>query len=265
MTVSPVITPPAERGFVKSLDRGLTVIKSLSGPGPGRTAADVARQTGLTRASARRFLLTLEQLGYVRSDDRRFALTPRALELGYAYLSSLSLPQITQPHLRELVDLVHESSSVSVLDGAEVVYVAREATRRIMTVAIAVGTRFPAHATSMGRVLLSGLTASHLDKFLADVELQPLTAATVIDRGKLRAEIEKVRRQGWALVDQELEIGLRAVAVPICNPSGAVVAAMNLSTHASRRSAEAIQQDLLPALRRAAETIERDLAAGGGG
>ena len=109
MTVSPVITPPAERGFVKSLDRGLTVIKSLSGPGPGRTVADVARQTGLTRASARRFLLTLEQLGYVRSDDRRFALTPRALELGYAYLSSLSLPQITQPHLRELVDLVHEA------------------------------------------------------------------------------------------------------------------------------------------------------------
>jgi IclR family transcriptional regulator, pca regulon regulatory protein len=264
MTVSPVISP-AERGFVKSLDRGLTVIKSLSGPGPGRTAADVARQTGLTRASARRFLLTLEHLGYVRSDDRRFALTPRALELGYAYLSSLSLPQIAQPHLRELVDLVHESSSVSVLDGAEVVYVAREATVRIMTVAIAVGTRFPAHATSMGRVLLSGLAVPDLDRFLAGHELQPLTPATVTDPDKLRAAIEQVRAQGWALVDQELEIGLRAVAVPIHNPSGQVVAAMNLSTHASHRSADSIHQDLLPPLRRAAEMIERDLAAGGGG
>src|SRR5579884_2973055 len=131
-----------DRQFVQSLERGLGVIRALSLPGPGRLLSDVAQDTGLTRASARRFLLTLEQLGYVRSDDRRFALTPRALELGYAYLSSLSLPQIAQPHLRELVDLVHESSSVSVLDGAEVVYVAREATRRIMTVAIAVGTSF---------------------------------------------------------------------------------------------------------------------------
>jgi IclR family transcriptional regulator, pca regulon regulatory protein len=263
MTVSEAIASAEDRGFVKSLERGLAVIRALSGPGPGHTVADVARSTGLTRASARRFLLTLEQLGYVRSEDRRFTLTPRALELGYAYLSSLSLPEIAQPHLRELVDRVHESSSVSLLDGADVVYVAREATQRIMTVAISVGTRFPAYATSMGRVLLAGLPDDDLEEFLARAELRPLTQATMTDREALRAEIERVRRQGWALVDQELEWGLRALAVPIRNQSGRVVAAMNLSTHASRRTPESIRRDLLPPLRDAAVTLERELAAGG--
>jgi IclR family pca regulon transcriptional regulator len=222
----------------------------------------VARDTGLTRASARRFLLTLEELGYVRSDDRRFALTPRVLELGYAFLSSLTLPQIAQPHLRELVQQVRESSSVSVLDGADVVYVAREPTQRIMTVAISVGTRFPAYATSMGRVLLAGLADEQLDEFLETVELEALTAATITDRERLRKVIERVRAQGWALVDQELEDGLRSVAVPIRNSSGEVVAAMNLSTHVSRRTAAAIREELLPPLREAAERIDRDLQAG---
>jgi len=259
MTVTPT---SEERQFVKSLERGLTVIRALGAPGPGRTLSDVANDTGLTRASARRFLLTLERLGYVRANDRRFVLTPRALELGYAFLSSLSLPQIAQPHLRELVERVHESSSVSVLDSGDVVYVAREPTQRIMTVAIAVGTRFPAHATSMGRVLLAGLDERELDGFLDHAELKALTAATVTEPVRLRREIVRVRRQGWALVDQELEDGLRSVAVPIRNPGGDVVAAMNLSTHASRRTPEAIREELLPPLREAADRIERDLAAG---
>jgi IclR family pca regulon transcriptional regulator len=250
------------RQFVQSLERGLGVIRALSLPDPGRTLSDVARDTGLTRASARRFLLTLEELGYVRSEDRRFVLTPRVLELGYAFLSSLTLPQIAQPHLRELVERVHESSSVSVLDGGDIVYVAREPTQRIMTVVISVGTRFPAYATSMGRVLLAGLGDSELDEFLATAELRPLTAATVTDPGRLRAVIERVRGQGWALVDQELEDGLRSVAVPIRNSSAEVVAAMNLSTHVSRRTAAAIREELLPPLREAAVRIERDLAAG---
>jgi IclR family pca regulon transcriptional regulator len=250
------------RQFVQSLERGLEVIRALSLPGAGRTLSDVARDSGLTRASARRFLLTLEELGYVRSDDRRFVLTPRVLELGYAFLSSLTLPQIAQPHLRELVEQVHESSSVSVLDGADIVYVAREPTQRIMTVAISVGTRFPAFATSMGRVLLAGLTESELAAFLQSAELRALTEATVTDRERLRKKIDRVRKQGWALVDQELEHGLRSVAVPISNSSGATVAAMNLSTHASRRTAEAIREQLLPPLRAAADRIERDLAAG---
>lgn len=238
------------------------MIRALSAPGAGRTVADVARDSGLTRASARRFLLTLEDLGYVRSDERRFSLTPRVLELGYAFLSSLTLPQIAQPHLRELVERVHESSSVSVLDGTDVVYVAREPTQRIMTVAISVGTRFPAYATSMGRVLLAGCSDAALDGFLARAELRKLTAATVTDPVRLRREIERVREQGWALVDQELEDGLRSVAVPLRSPSGEVVAAMNLSTHASRRTPTAIRRELLPQLRDAAAAIERDLAAG---
>lgn len=250
------------RQFVQSLERGLGVIRALSLPGPGRTLSDVARDTGLTRASARRFLLTLEELGYVRSHDRQFVLTPRVLELGYAFLSSFTLPQIAQPHLRELVGQVHESSSVSVLDEADVVYVAREPTQRIMTVAISVGTRFPAYATSMGRVLLAALSDDALDNFLATVELKPLTAATVTERERLRKKIGQVRKQGWALVDQELEDGLRSVAVPIRNLVGEVVAAMNLSTHASRRAADEIREELLPPLREAAARVELDLAAG---
>jgi len=251
-----------DRQFVQSLERGLEVIRALSLPGPGRTLSDVARDTGLTRASARRFLLTLEQLGYVRADDRRFALTPRVLELGYAFLSSLTLPQIAQPHLRELVERVHESSSVSVLDGADIVYVAREPTQRIMTVAISVGTRFPVHATSMGRVLLAGLGDAELAALLDTAPLRALTAATVTDKDRLRAEVLRVRRQGWALVDQELEDGLRSIAVPIHSSAGAVVAAMNLSTHASRRTPAGIRRELLPRLREAAAAIEADLAAG---
>ena len=255
-------TRPRGRQFVKSLERGLDVIRALSMPGAGRTLSDVARDTGLTRASARRFLLTLEELGYVRTDDRRFVLTPRVLELGYAFLSSLTLPQIAQPHLRELVERVHESSSVSVLDGADIVYVAREPTQRIMTVAISVGTRFPAHATSMGRVLLAGLTAFELEEFLQAAELRPLTAATVTDKDRLRAELDRVRRQGWALVDQELEDGLRSIAVPVRGQGGDVIAAMNLSTQASRRTPAVVRRELLPPLREAAAAIEADLAAG---
>jgi IclR family pca regulon transcriptional regulator len=255
-------TGSRERQFVKSLERGLAVIRALSAPGPGRTLSDVAHDTGMTRASARRFLLTLEQLGYVRSDDRRFTLTPRALELGYAFLSSLTLPQIAQPHLRELVERVHESSSVSVLDAPDVVYVAREPTQRIMTVSISVGTRFPAFATSMGRVLLAGLDGPALDAFLEQVEVKPLTPSTVQSATALRREIDRVRKQGWALVDQELEDGLRSIAAPIRDPAGAVVAAINLSTHASRRNPQAMRAELLPPLRDAAAAIERDLAAG---
>jgi IclR family transcriptional regulator, pca regulon regulatory protein len=249
-----------ERHFVQSLERGLSVIRSLSAPGPGLTLADVARDTGLTRAAARRFLLTLEDLGYVRSADRRFSLTARVLELGYSFLSSLTLPEIAQPHLRELVEQVHESSSVSVLDGAEVVYVAREPTQRIMTVAISVGTRFPAYATSMGRVLLAGLDDDELEQFLQRAELRPLTAETVTDVAALRVELGRVREQGWAVVDQELEGGLRSVAAPIHSPDGRVLAAINLSTHASRRTLDEIRSSLLPPLLETASRIERDLA-----
>jgi IclR family pca regulon transcriptional regulator len=250
-----------ERHFVQSLERGLSVIRALSAPGPGLTLAAVARDTGLTRAASRRFLLTLEDLGYVRSADRRFSLTARVLELGYSFLSSLTLPEIAQPHLRELVERVHESSSVSVLDGGEVVYVAREPTQRIMTVAISVGTRFPAYATSMGRVLLAGLDDDALEAFLGRAELKPLTTETVTDVAALRDELARVREQAWAIVDQELEGGLRSVAAPIHSPDGSVVAAINLSTHASRSTLEEIRHALLPPLLETASRIDRDLAS----
>jgi IclR family pca regulon transcriptional regulator len=251
--------PPRDSGFVQSLERGLAVIRALSTP-DRQTLSDVARTTGLSRAAARRFLLTLERLGYVSQQDGRFALTPQVLALGYAFLSSLTLPEVAQPHLARLVEHVHESSSVSVLDGRDVVYVARVPTRRIMTVSITVGTRFPAHATSMGRVLLAGLTAPERAGALDGVELAPITPETITARAALEAELDRVAAQGYALVDQELEVGLRSIAVPVHDPAGTVVAAMNLSTHAGATSVEEMRERLLPPLRDTAAAVERDLA-----
>src|SRR3954453_621533 len=176
--------PPRDSEFVQSLGRGLDVIRALSETEP-QTLSDVARATAPSRAGVRRFLLTLERLGYVRREHSRFALTPRVLELGFAYLSSLTLPEVAQPHLARLVEAVHESSSVSVLDGTDVVYVARVPTRRIMTVTITVGTRFPAHATSMGRVLLAGLDADARAALLDGMLLRPITPATITERARL--------------------------------------------------------------------------------
>ena len=251
--------PARDTGFVQSLERGLAVIRALSAP-ESQTLSDVARTTGLTRATARRFLLTLERLGYVRQDQGRFSLTPQVLELGHAYLSSLTLPELAQPHLARLVERVHESSSVSVLDGDEVVYVARVPTRRIMTVSINVGTRFAAHATSMGRVLLAGLTPEARAHALDSVALEAYTPATITTRAALEAELDRVARDGYALIDQELEAGLRSVAVPIHDPGGLVVAAMNLSVSAASMSPTEMRRRLLPPLRETAAAIERDLA-----
>jgi IclR family transcriptional regulator, pca regulon regulatory protein len=245
--------------FVQSLERGLAVIRAFGADTPSLTLSEVARATGLTRAATRRFLLTLGDLGYVRTDGRRFELTARVLELGYAFLSSVSLPEVAEPHLERLVSEVHESSSVSVLDGDDIVYVARVPTSRIMRVSINVGTRFPAYATSMGRVLLAGLEPAVLDAFLERVELRRLSARTITDEQTLRSELARVARQGWAMVDQELEEGLRSVAAPIRDRGGRVVAAVNLSAHASRTSLDAVKRTLLPPLLATAERIEADL------
>ena len=260
MTQVPEAPPARDRQFVQSLERGLSVIRALSAPEP-QTLSDVARATGLTRAASRRFLLTLQQLGYVHLNGTRFALTPQVLELGYAYLSSLTLPEVAQPHLERLVEDIHESSSVSVLDGADVVYVARVPTRRIMHVSISVGTRFPAYATSMGRVLLAGLEPGRLDEVLAATDLRALTPETIHEEAPLRTELDRVRRQGWALVDQELEAGLRSVAAPIRGREGEVVAAINVSAHATRTGLDDVKRVLLPPLLATAQAVERDLAA----
>ncbi|MEU4552077.1 IclR family transcriptional regulator [Micromonospora violae] len=260
MSVSEEATRSPE--FVQSLERGLAVIRAFDGEHPQLTLSDVARRTGLTRAAARRFLLTLVELGYVHTDGRLFSLRARILELGYAYLSSLSLPELAQRHMEALVARVHESCSVSVLDGDEVVYVARVPTKRIMTVGISVGTRFPAYATSMGRVLLAAQPADWLDDYLATAQLRPLTRRTVTDPAKLRAVLTKIAAQGYAIVDQELEEGLRSVAAPIHGENGSVIAAVNVSAHATRGSFEMIRRELLPPLLAAAKRIEEDVRGG---
>ncbi|RBM15977.1 IclR family transcriptional regulator [Prauserella sp. PE36] len=252
----------ATRGahHVQSLERGLAVIKAFDAGSPTLTLSDVAKVTGLTRAAARRFLLTLVDLGYVRTDGKYFSLTARVLELGYAFLSSLSLPEVARPHLERLSAEVHESSSVSVLEGTDIVYVTRVAVSRIMAVTINVGTRFPAHATSMGHVLLAGLPKSELDEYLERASFERLTSHTIVSADALRAELDTVRANGYAVVDQELEEGLRSVAAPIHGADGSVVAAVNLSTHASRNTPESVRGELLPALLAAAKRIEADLA-----
>jgi IclR family transcriptional regulator, pca regulon regulatory protein len=261
----PATSPARHSDFVQSLDRGLAVIRAF---GPDRerlSLSDVARETGLTRAATRRFLLTLVQLGYVRNDGREFSLRPRVLELGYAYLSGLAMPEIAAPHLEELVAKVRESSSISVLDGDHIVYVARVPTKRIMTVAISVGTRFPAYATSMGRVLLAAMSPSEFEDYLTRADLDALTGRTVTEPGRLREVVSEVGRQGYAIVDQELEEGLRAIAAPIHGAGGAVTAAINVSAHASRVSMAAMRTDLLPELLETARRIEADLRAQGAG
>src|SRR3954451_16285145 len=230
-----------ESYFVQSLERGLAVIRAFDAEHPELTLSDVARLTGLTRAAARRFLLTLCDLGYVRSDGRYFGLTARVLELGYAYLSALSLPEVAEPHLEALVAEVRESSSLSVLDGDDIVYVARVPTSRIMRVAINVGTRFPAYATSMGRVMLAGLSDGELAAYLERVDLKRLTTHTLATEAELRGALARLRAQRWALVGQEHEEGLRSVAVPIRYPDGTAVAAVNVSAHASRVTKETVR------------------------
>jgi IclR family pca regulon transcriptional regulator len=256
---------PAEAGtadgdFVQSLERGLSVIRAFDADHPKLSLSEVAAATGLSRAAARRFLHTLVHLGYMHNNGGRFSLRPKILELGYAYLSSLSLPEVAMPHLEELVEQVRESSSVCELDGDDVVYIARVPTKRIMRVTISVGTRFPAYATSMGRVLLAAQQDEWLDKYLATVNLQGLTGHTITSPPGLRQELRKIRNRGWAIVDQELEEGLRSLAAPIRDADGTVIAAVNISTHAARRSLESIVQDLLRPLLATAERIERDLA-----
>jgi IclR family pca regulon transcriptional regulator len=247
--------------YVQSLERGLAVIRAFGAESPELRLSDVARATGLTRATARRFLLTLEKLGYVRQDGSIFSLRPRVLELGYAYLSVLSLPEVAQPHMEALVGEVNESSSIAVLDDLDIVYVARVPTQRIMTITIAVGTRLPAYATSMGRVLLAGLPSEALEECLERVEIEPLTPTTVPDPDALRDRIERVRNAGWAAVDQELEEGVRSVAVPIRDATGRIAAAMNVSVHATRMTMQALRREVVPRLLRTAEAIEVDLGA----
>jgi IclR family pca regulon transcriptional regulator len=246
--------------FVESFARGLAVVTAFDRNAP-LTLSAAAEATGLPRATARRALITLEHLGYARQDDGLFRLTPRVLDLGFAHLSGLTLPAVAQPHLVELVGRVHESASMAVLVDDDVQYIARVPTVRIMSVAITVGTRFPAYATSLGRVLLAGLPREEREARLARIEPAPLTRHTVTSKRRLAELLDAARTRGFAVVDEELEEGLRSISVPVRDASGRTAAAVNVSMHASRRGTEQAEAELLPALREAATAIEADLAA----
>lgn len=247
---------PAERGdFVTALQRGLDVLQAFSRTHPVLTLTRVAELTGLSRGTARRLLHTLVELGYVRQDGREFRLTARVLNIGYAYLSALDLVELSRGEMERLGRETGESCSIAVLDGSDVVYVARAPSTRIMSTALGLGSRLPAHATSLGHVLLAGLPAPDLDGYLDAADLQRFTSHTVTDPTALRAEVARVRVQGWAMIDQELEIGVRSVAAPLRNRTGCTVAAINVSAPASRVTLDAMRRELLPSLLAAAERI----------
>lgn len=243
--------------YVQSFARGLSVIRCFSAEAPRQTLTEVARRCGLTRAGARRILLTLETLGYVKSDGRLFALTPKILDLGFAYLSAQPLWQFAEPAMQTLTAELKESCSAAVLEGTDIVYVLRVSARKIMSINLGVGSRLPAWCTSMGRVLLAGLPEAELEAQLAQVRLQPFTGRTVVSMDELRERIAQVRSQGWCLINQELEEGLVSLAAPIVGRSGQTIAALNVGAQINRTPPEALLSHGLPRLLGAAQTISR--------
>ena len=248
-------------GYVQSFARGLEVIRSFSASAPRQTLSEVAERSGLSRAGARRILLTLESLGYVRSDGRLFSLSPRILDLGFAYLSSMPIWNLAEPVMQALVSEVRESCSAAVLDGTDIVYVLRVPTHKIMSLSLGVGSRLPAYCTSMGRMLLSALPQAELMQCLAASDRTARTKYTVTGIKDLASRIAQVRKQGWSLVNQELEEGLVSMAAPITNRAGQMVAALNISGQANRTSAKAMQETMLPPLLAAAQAVSRMLSA----
>lgn len=246
-------------GYVQSFARGLEVIRSFSASAPSQTLSEVAARSGLSRAGARRILLTLEALGYVRSDGKWFSLSPRILDLGFSYLSSMPIWNLAEPIMEELVAQVHESCSAAVLDGTDIVYVMRVPTRKIMSISLGVGSRLPAYCTSMGRMLLSALPQDELLACLQASERTQRTRHTVTEVPELAGRIAQARRQGWSLVNQELEEGLVSLAAPVVNRSGQMVAALNISGQANRTSARVMQDTMLEPLLEAARTISQRL------
>jgi IclR family pca regulon transcriptional regulator len=246
--------------YVQSFARGLEVIRSFSTEAPRQTLTEVAGRSGLSRAGARRILLTLETLGYVHNDGKLFSLTPRILDLGFAYLSSMPIWNLAEPVMEALVAQVKESCSAAALDGTDIVYVLRVPTHKIMSISLGVGSRLPAYCTSMGRMLLSALPEAEAMRCLQSSELTARTKYTVTDVKEVLAKVAQARKQGWSLVNQELEEGLVSMAAPITNRGGQTVAALNISGQANRTSAKAMQETMLPQLLEAAQRISRLLS-----
>ena len=249
--------------FMTSLARGLAVIRGFTQQKRTLTISQLSHRTGIPRAAVRRCLYTLQRLGYVgASDAKNFSLRPKILGLGHAYLSSTTLATSAQPVLDHISDELHESSSIALLEGDEILYVARSSTtRRIMSVDLGIGTRLPAYCTSMGRVLLAHLPSAELDGYFERVKLVAYTSRTVIAQDRLRKILDAIVRTGYAIVDQELELGLRSVAVPVRDLAGKVVAAMNIGTQASRITLVDLERRLLPELQRAARDLGASLLA----
>jgi IclR family pca regulon transcriptional regulator len=261
---NPAASAPADLkpgdGYVQSFARGLEVIRTFSAAAPRQTLTEVAQRAGLTRAGARRILLTLHALGYVETDGKLFALTPRILDLGFAYLSSMPIWNLAEPVMENLAAEVRESCSAAVLDGTDIVYVLRVPTRKIMSIGLGVGSRLPAYCTSLGRMLLAGLDDAEALRLLQASPRRALTRHTVTDVDALLAKVQLARRQGWCLVNQELEEGLVSLAAPLVGRGGKFVAALNISGQANRTGPRQMQEELLPPLLDAARTISGLLA-----
>jgi len=247
--------------FIEALARGLDVIKAFEPGRPTMTLTQVATATGLARPTARRVLLTLERLGYVRVDSARgYSLTPRVLELGAAYVQSLGLWDVARPHMEALVAVTRESSSIAQLDGSDIVYVARVAVPKIIALSVSIGTRFPALQTSLGKVLLASLQPDEVDRVLAEPSRSGVEPRWQPDREERERVLREVRARGWALTDEQLAPGIRSVAAPLRDGSGRVVAAMNVTVHAAETSVDQLTQEHLPRLLEAAGAVSADFA-----
>lgn len=246
--------------FITALARGLEVIAAF-GPNRGpMSLTEVASATGLARPTARRILLTLRELGYVRNDGAGFALTPRVLELGVAYVRSMGIWDVARPHLERLSAATGESCSIAQLDGSDIVYVARVAVPKIVALAVQIGTRFPALPTSLGKVLLAALDPERVDGVLAERTRSGLVPRWRPDRAERDAELREVRARGWAVTDQQLALGIRSVAAPLRDGSGRVIAAVNVNTHAAETPTDQLVGHHLPLLLHAAGEISADFA-----
>jgi IclR family pca regulon transcriptional regulator len=254
-TIAEQIDALTDPSFMTSLARGLAVVRAFSDSGKPQTIAQISQKTGIPRAAVRRCLYTLQQLGYVDAELNNFSLRPKVLTLGYSYLSSTPLTVSSQPYLNNISRELGESSSLAVLDEGEVLYVARSAASRVMSVALNTGSRLPAYCTSLGRVMLAHLPADALDAYFARVKLRAMTEHTVVGQKRLREILAGVRRDGYAVIDEELELGLRSIAVPVRGASGQIVAALNVGAQAARVSADRMRHEFLPVLLRGAQEL----------
>ena len=246
------------RDFVEALSRGIDVLRAFGPTSMAMTVSEVAARTGLARPTARRLLITLEELGYARSTDGVYSLTARTLELGASYISALGMWDVARPHMEDLVAATGESSSMSQLDGSDIVYVARVAVPKIIALVVTIGTRFPAVATSMGRVLLADLDDDDLDRVLALESASGVVPRVAPDRTELAEVLTRVREQGYAVSDEQLSVGIRSVAAPVRDESGAVVAALNVTVHAAETSMDTLLGEYLPLLLTASLSITEE-------